>query len=129
MMQGDVIQNELKWLGAPVQSFTGTVKEIRQYLPEFDRRPFAMDLAPNQSRLQADNAFLDVIVRKPARQQDPEIPVGVVSKNYQLVQHSVILDKVVHALAMQGLSENSLVADLTITEYGERMGVHIQFPD
>ena len=35
----------------------------------------------------------------------------------------------VHAIEKVGIGSDALVADLTITEYGERMGLHIQFPD
>ncbi len=123
----DVLQKELKWLGSPVTSYSGTIKEILAYIPEFERRPFSLS---SDLPLLNENAFMDVIVRKPIPKIDSaEIPIGVVSKSYQLVQHRQVIDTIINALNMVNIKQEQVKAELQMTQYGERVGLHIQFPD
>ncbi|MGZ8190892.1 MAG: DUF932 domain-containing protein [Methylococcaceae bacterium] len=123
----DVLQKELKWLGSPVTSYSGTINEILAHIPEFERRPFAL---PTHQDSINENAFMDMIVRKPISERDPtEIPIGVVSKSYQLVQHRQVIDTIVNAVTKVGIEPDQVKAELLMTQYGERVGLHIQFPD
>ena len=59
---------------------------------------------------------------------DSEIPVAVVSKSYQLIQHRQVIESIITALEHVGIDSNTLQSELSITQYGERIGLHIQFP-
>ncbi|PLX85596.1 MAG: hypothetical protein C0617_03620 [Desulfuromonas sp.] len=128
MASPDLLQRELKWLGSPTVNHFGTITEIRGLLPTFVRRPFSTVSVDGANDLPS-NAFLDVIVRTPLNEGDEEIPVGVVSKQYQLVQHAEVLDKAIEAIKKAGIAPEKVKADLTITKYGERVGLHLQFPE
>lgn len=123
----DVLQKELKWLGSPVSTYSGTINEILAYIPEFERRPFSSSsYEPSLN----ENAFMDMIVRKPLANGYPaEIPIGVVSKNYQLVEHRQVIETIINAVERVGIASDSVNAELKMTQYGERIGLHIQFPD
>jgi len=123
----DTLQKELKWLGSPVNTYRGSINEILKLIPEFDRRPFA--LSGNQSSA-VENAYMDMIVRKPLSKTDnTEIPIGVVSKTYQLVQHKEVINTIINAIKKINIDPREVTAELKMTEYGERVGFHIQFPD
>jgi hypothetical protein len=110
----DVLQKELKWLGSPVSTYSGKISEILVYIPEFERRPFSLS---SDLPLANENAFMDVIVRKPIPNIDPaEIPIGVVSKNYQLVQHWQVIDTIINTLNMVGIKPEQVTAELQITQ-------------
>jgi len=84
-----------KWFNSPVSFHEGTLKDIRAFVPEFERRSFAL----TQSY----------------------IPVGVVSKGYTLVPHLAVLDVAEKALAAAKIAPEEVDAELSLTEYGERM--------
>jgi len=116
-----------RWLNSPVSVYQGTLDEIEQYMPCFERRSFALT-QPDAicSRL---NQHFDTIVRKPFRDDRNYIPVGIVSKNYALVPHKEVLDAGAKALQQAKISPEKVKAELTITEYGERMRVCLYLPD
>jgi len=118
---------ELKWLGSPISTYTGTIKEILAHIPEFERRPFSL---ASQDASTNENAFMDMIVRKSVSTLDKaEIPIGIVSKSYQLVQHRQVITTVINALKKVNIKPEDVTAELQITKYGERVGLHIQFPE
>ena len=116
-----------KWLGSPVQHFKGSLKEISKHIPSFDRRPFSANSNGNVVESQ-QNKNLDVIVRERMRSDNNEIPVGVVSKRYQLIQHQEILGITSKTLADFNFDIDKLECELGLTEYGERMRLCIKFP-
>ena len=123
----NVLQKELKWLGSPVSTYSGTINQILAHIPEFERRPFSLS---NDQPSVNENAFMDIIIRKPISKEDPaEIPIGVVSKSYHLVQHRQVIETIVSAVEKVGINPNQVKAELQMTQYGERVGLHIQFPD
>ncbi len=123
----DILQKELKWLGSPVSTFNGSIDDILKFIPEFDRRPFALS---SQKSSAIQNAYMDMIVRQPISETDnAEIPIGVVSKTYQLVQHKEVITTIIKAVRKINIDPSQITAELKITEYAERVGLHIQFPD
>lgn len=116
---------ELKWLGSPISKHFGTIEQIIAHIPEFERRPFSLS---NEQPLINENQFMDMIVRKGVANDKAEIPIGVVSKSYQLVQHKEVIDTIVNALSKVGIKPEDVTAELQITKYGERVGLHFQFP-
>ncbi|MCX7825841.1 MAG: DUF945 domain-containing protein [Verrucomicrobiae bacterium] len=126
MGEGGVVERAMRWQGAPVRLHHGTLAEARRYVPAFERRTFAITQPGNdRSRL---NERLDTIVRRPFGEDASFVPVGVVSKDYTLVPHEAVINAAAGALAMAGISAAEALADLRITEYGERMALSIRLP-
>lgn len=82
-----------KWMNSTVTLHAGKLTEISKHVPAFDRRPFA--LIQTGAIAVRDNARLDTIVRLPLNGDDDCVPIGVVSKDYALLQHSSVLDEAV----------------------------------
>src|SRR5260221_8157047 len=79
-----------RWLGLPViHPIEGGIADVLNQLPRFGRQPFTM-VSVNGSEI-AVNPYLDMVYRAPARQGESPVPVGVVSKNYRLVDHHQVL--------------------------------------
>jgi len=116
-----------KWFNSPVTFHEGTLTEIRAHIPSFERRCFALTQADNErSRL---NERLDMIVRLPFGSEQSFIPIGVVSKDYALIPHVVVLDIATKALDDAKIARADVKAELKITEYGERMALSLYLPD
>ncbi len=115
-----------KWLSSPVNVHKGLLTDVRSYIPEFMRRSFS--LAQPGGEHSCANERLDLIVRCPVRDDEDFIPVGVVSKEYTLVQHTAIFDIAVQALKAANIEPDVVKAELRITEYGERMELSIYLP-
>jgi hypothetical protein len=116
-----------KWLTSPVRRVTGKLSEIRQQIPEFERRDFSLPEVPGESP--RANVRLDAIVRRPFGDDKTFVPVGTVSKDYTLVTHVAVLDSVRKALKEAAVSAEETNAALQITEYGERMRLSVWLPD
>ena len=71
-----------------------------------------------------------MIVRKPYEAHQNYVPVGVVSKAYTLVSHKEVLNMAAEAVeANPKIDTSKVTAELSITEYGERMALSLYFPD
>lgn len=116
-----------KWFNSPLGYHEGTLADIRQHIPAFERRVFALTQADNQ--LTRVNERLDAIVRLPFGEDDAFIPVGVVSKDYALVPHTTVVDVAIQVLADANISPADVKAELKITEYGERMALSLYLPE
>jgi hypothetical protein len=60
--------------------------------------------------------------------EEVEIPVGIVSKRYTLVQHQDIVDSATQALQQIGINLDEITGELSISEYGSRMALFLQLP-
>lgn len=110
-----------KWFNSPVTFHEGNLSSIREHIPTFERRSFALEKTGNNNRL-------DVIVRLPFGDDQAVIPVGVVSKDYALVLHENVLDVATEALVAAKIAPGEVKAELNITEYGERMALSLFLP-
>ncbi len=119
--------NRPKWFNSPITFHEGTLANIRQHIPAFERRVFALTQADHQ--VTRFNERLDTIVRLPFGQDNAFIPVGVVSKDYALVPHTSVLDVATQALADVNIAPADVKAELKITEYGERMALSLYLPE
>jgi hypothetical protein len=115
-----------KWFNSPVTFHEGNFNEIRSFVPDFERRPFALIQPGNERSLM--NKRLDTIVRRPFGDDQSFIPVGVVSKEYALVPHMAVLDVAEKALNKAKIAPEEVKAELKITEYGERMALSLYLP-
>lgn len=118
--------NKPHWMGVPVQKFDGSIDEISKRIPQCARRPFR--LSSTDGKMGALNTYYDVVVRLPNGNCCSEMPVGVVSKSYQLVQHRELLKVASAALAAQKIDPRGINTHLTITENGERVRLAFDFP-
>jgi hypothetical protein len=116
-----------KWFNSPVTFHEGSLAEIRQYVPVFERRDFGLTQQGNERF--RPNARLDTIVRLPFRDDETLVPVGVVSKDYALVLHSAVLDVATKALDAAQIAPSNVKVELKITEYGERMALSLFLPE
>jgi len=120
-------QRQRHWLGLPVRPATeGTFDDVLSALPHFGRQPFAM-ASLNGDEL-GINCYLDMVYRLPIRQSERPVPVGVVSKNYRLLDHHQVLMTIQQSMANRKLDlENvRVVGEWTI--HGERAHFSIMFP-
>jgi hypothetical protein len=104
--------NHPKWFNSPLSFHEGTLKEIRPFIPDFERRPFALTQPDNERTLM--NTRLDTIVRRPFGVDQSFIPVGVVSREYALVPHMAVLDRAEKALEKAGIPLAEVTAKLAI---------------
>jgi hypothetical protein len=116
-----------RWFKSNVTSHTGTIAEVRRVIPSFERRGFGL-AQPGENRSRV-NEHQDVIVRTPIGDDKDYVPVGVVSKDYSLVQHLGVVDVVVEALKASKLEVEKVRVRLKITDYGERMALSVFLPD
>jgi hypothetical protein len=122
-----LLQPRRHWLGLPVVQQAGeTLNEIVNALPQFGRQPFAM-ASVNGDEVGV-NSFLDMVYRIATHQGERAIPVGVVSKNYRLVDHHQVLRTIQQALMDNDLDLEALKVHAQWTVHGERAHFSILFP-
>ena len=118
------------WHGREVEVFKGTIGDLRKEIPYFRRDAFRLETGGR-------NPHLDIIVRKPLRQNpgyllppddEGHIPIATVSRQYVLVQHHDVLDALEEALKETGVDLAHLKGELILTEYGERMWASFTLP-
>jgi hypothetical protein len=116
-----------RWLGLPViQPVEGSFAEIVSRLPQFGRQPFTMT-SVNGNEI-GINPYLDMVYRVPGRQGESPVPVGVVSKNYRLVDHHLVLRTIDEVLADVGIESSALRVRAEWTINGERAHFSLVFP-
>ena len=115
--------SELTWVNRIVQETEVTdFAMVRDIIPTFTQEEFKL---PNQE----GNQYMDVIVKEPLHDDDSRIPLVTVSKNYSLVQHHEVIDKVEESLQKINCVLSETNSSLKLTEYGERMWLSMRFPD
>jgi hypothetical protein len=115
------------WRSSPVTRYRGPVDEARDVVPEFERHAFAV--AATGVSAAGTNPRLDAIVRLPHGDDRRAVPLGAVSKDYTLVQHRAVFDVAIDALSKAGVHPGDALADLRLTEYGERMALSVYLPE
>jgi hypothetical protein len=125
-----------RWFREPVCISEGRPQDLLRLIPRFDRRPFAMSsvggrtLGNTQSASAiGENDFYDLIVKLPLNQQESEIPVGIVSKHYTLVQHLEVVERAAKAIDSAGVKLDQVSAELTLSASGSKMAFTFTLPD
>jgi hypothetical protein len=98
-----------------------------EHLPHFGRQPFAMSSANGEDV--GVNPYLDMIYRMPTRQGEKAIPVGVVSKNYRLVDHHLVLQTIQAALFDNKIRPDAVHTRASWTPHGERAHFSLLLPE
>jgi hypothetical protein len=132
-----------KWLSSPITSYRGTIESVREYIPTFARRTFGPSLAAplyrgeptlfEQPDIPAGvNPWYDAIVRMPLESEGsaaPEIPIGIVSPQYTLLQHQTVIDEALKVVGELGVDTKQITADMDLTHFGERMRLGLILPE
>jgi hypothetical protein len=125
--------DEPKWFAELVDTHSGSLDEIAQVLPRFERRPFRLGSQAGESspglKASGENKFWDLIVRVPASADELETPVGVVSKRYRLVQHYDLFEKAREAVENAQIDLEEVNAIIALSAYGSRMMLSFILPD
>ena len=131
MLQNDTRQRktgggiDFKWHGLPATRTTLPLLDASQAIPAFTRRPFQIGSSVPPATV---NPYYEVIVRLPTDEDPTEVPVGLVSRNYQLIQHHEILQRAASVLASYGVDLTKVTVNLDLTVHGERMTLGLVFP-
>ena len=95
-------------------------------MPQFGRQPFTMtSVNGNEVAL---NPYLDMVYRVPTRQGENPVPVGVVSKNYRLVDHHQVLRTIEEVLGDFDINVSELQVRGEWTVHGERARFSLILP-
>jgi len=116
-----------KWFNSPVTRYEGLLPEVEAVVPVFERLPFAVEQVSRGRH--AANERLEMIVRKASGAGDAPLPVGIVSKEYALVQHREVVAAAGQSLLRAGIDPRSVRVALRMTQYGERMAVSFFMPE
>ena len=120
------IGQDQKWFNSPVRFHKGSLTDIPQHIPDFDRQDFVLASKPDYPT--QVNPRLHLIVRKPFRTDGTFVPIGIVSKDYVLVKHAEVVETAKEVMRQFGIEPERVAADLTLTEYGERMALSLYLP-
>ena len=105
-----------KWSSLRTCFWTGSLRDVRHRIPEFERR-------------QTTNQHLDLVIRRRSHDVQQFVPVGTVSRRYGLLQHRAVFDAVAEALDAVGIASDAVATELCLTEYGERMALSVVLPE
>jgi hypothetical protein len=133
-------QSDYIWIGSPVTVYEGSILALREQIPIYERRTFGPELKPlptlendqlfgTPSALSGVNHFHDVIVRMPTDSNESEIPVGIVSKQYALIQHRDLFDEALAAIKRVDVAPSEITARIELTAFGERMRLSLILPE
>lgn len=132
------INSGKKWQSSPVTTHRGPLLEVMKLIPKFERRTFGPALLPSDTfdpkapfftpLPPGFNRYYDVITKIPLQSHEAEIPVGIVSKQYSLVQHRDLIDVAFSAVDSAKIDLAEIETELDLTEYGERMRLSLIFP-
>lgn len=115
------------WSGLPMATpVEGTLDHVMGSLPHFGRQPFAMP-SVNGDEVGV-NRDVDMVYRMGRRQGEKPIPVGVVSKNYRLVDHQQLLSTIEQALIGIDIDMRQVGVTAQWTVHGERAHFSTLFP-
>ena len=104
------------WFGEDVDNIDTTLEAAPSLMPTFDRGPFGV------------NRFHDVIERRPTDGADP-MHIGLVSKQYVLVQHASVVHAVTAEVTRAGIDPAQVPVSLLMTEYGTRIALRATLPE
>ena len=114
----------LRWRSREVCYYAGGWDDVLSVLPEFETVPF------RASPLEPSNPFLLTVSRKPLSPLwNNQMPVGVVSHRYSLVQHRDVATRCREGLIDAGVKPADLRYEVGVSQLGEWMNFRIYFPE
>ena len=118
----EVLEETGRWRTRDTRYWRGNWAQLKSLIPSFEITDFCVDDGPS-------NPFIRSVVRKPLTKMESPIPVGVVSNTYTLAQHYDVAERCFETLASAGISKESSICELGLTDLGEWMNLRIYFPD
>ncbi len=114
-----------RWGSGKINEVSGTFDEIYSRLPTFSK--FNASMQQHSSHNQIANKSKDIIVCNQLNGWEP-VPVGMVSKRYQLVQHTDLFTGVMDSLGAVGIESSTVSIKAYLSEYGERASFLFELP-
>ena len=118
--------NLTTWGSSEIKEITGTFDDVYSRLPTFSQRVASMQL-DSSPHGQNVNKSKDVIICDRSANWE-SVPVGMVSKRYQLIQHTDLLRGVENSLNSLGINTGEVRIKAYLTDYGERESFLIELP-
>lgn len=124
-MTGNVIllNERSKWHSRDVKYISGSWDAIKLEIPEFRLDDFKSGVE------EPPNPFLKTVTRLPLYPTESEIPVGVVSNTYGLIQHIKIAELCIDSILNFNIDISNLTCELGLSTLGEWMNFRIYFPE
>ena len=123
---------DVHWLGEPIIHHQGTYDQVADAIPHFGRRPFALYTKPagrdELPFVTGENPYFDEVLRL-SQSGDHEVPVGIVSKSYKLIQHRELFEITVRALDEAEVPLSLVMVSLTLSKFGGRMALRFVLPE
>jgi Domain of unknown function (DUF932) len=123
---------EFHWLGEPVVEHQGTYDQVAGAIPNFGRRPFGLYTRPTPKDefpfVTGENPYYDEVLRL-GQAGEPDVPVGIVSKSYKLVQHRELFETTVKALREADVDLSLVMVSVTLSKFGGRMALRFLLPE
>ena len=112
-----------RWQARPVKYYAGRWNVLGDLVPQFTLEDFRV------AQDTPANPYMKMVIRLPRTQIEQEIPVGVVSNTYNLLQHTKLADLCFEGIKFAGVDHFSLRCELGLTALGEWMNLRILFPE
>jgi hypothetical protein len=120
------------WLGEPIIHHQGTYDQVADAIPLFGRRPFALYTKPAGREevpfVTGENPYFDEVLRL-SHSGEQEVPIGIVSKSYKLIQHRELFEITVKALDEADVPLSLVMVSLTFSKFGGRMALRFVLPE
>jgi len=117
--------NLTTWGSSEIKEFTGNFDDVYSLLPTFSQRVASTQLDSPHSQIV--NKSRDIIVCDQSSLWEP-VPVGMVSKRYQLIQHTDLFSGVRDSLDAVGINSSTVNIKAYLSEYGERASFLFELP-
>jgi hypothetical protein len=111
-----------RWRARDVTYWSGKWDRLSKLVPQFSLEPFKAN--PDAPA----NPYMSAVVRTPLRVTENPIPVGTVSKTYQLAQHHEVVERCFKGIRDVGVETKHLQCEVGLTELGEWMNFRAYFP-
>ena|SRR5215469_14013096 len=102
-----------RWHTRKVRYLAGAWDQLEGVIPSFELSDF------HDGPEEPANPFLRSVIRLPIRKAERRIPVGIVSNNYKLVQHTEVGDRCVSGIEKAGVDISKVRCELGLTELDE----------
>jgi hypothetical protein len=114
-----------------LRNYRGNLRDLAALVPGFERRALTRQdrrsMGPVET--QSEQAHLDVVLRRAGPGVGLlEMPVGVISRRYQLFPHARVIENLERALGVVRADPASAEAELDLTSFGARMSIAVALP-
>jgi hypothetical protein len=118
----ELIDETMRWRARDVSFLKGQWSSLSKRIPCFTTEDF---------KAQPDgpaNPYIRSVIRQPVTVTEHQIPVGVVSNTYCMVQHAEVVEMCFKGLRENKIEPNELMCEVGLTPLGEWMNFRAYFP-